>query len=116
MRMSGLPSVSGNGSALVRPDGVALQFVTVVTEDGWKRRPAVFRATEAGSWWAFMSYITPEVDDGAGRADRSPADPVLAAPLFLSAGDPFALGPHPVLAPRPARPDRDALDRGLRLG
>jgi hypothetical protein len=71
MKMSGLPSVSGNGSPLVRPDGVALQFVTVVTEDGWHRRPAVFRATEAGTYWAFMSYITPEIDDGAGRADRT---------------------------------------------
>jgi hypothetical protein len=71
MRMSGLPSVSGNGSALVRADGVALQFVTVVTEDGWHRRPAVFRAAEAGAPWAFMSYITPELDDGAGWADRS---------------------------------------------
>ena len=71
MRMTGLPSVSGNGSPLVRPDGVALQFVTVVTENGWKRRPAVFRATEGGGAWAFMSYITPEVDDGAGWADQT---------------------------------------------
>ena len=36
----GLPSVTGGASPLVRPDGVHLLFMTVVTDDGWKRRPA----------------------------------------------------------------------------
>lgn len=67
----GLPSVTGGGSPLVRPDGVHLLFMTVVTDDGWKRRPAVFRAKEDGSNWAFMSYITSPRDDGAADHDRS---------------------------------------------
>lgn len=67
----GLPSVSGNASPLVRPDGVSLLFQVVVTDDGWKRRPAVFRAKEGGSNWAFMSYITSPDDDGAADHDRS---------------------------------------------
>lgn len=71
MRTDGLPSVSANASPLVRPDGVALQFVTVVTDDGWRRRPAVFRATEGGAIWAFMAYVTPETDDGAAWTDRT---------------------------------------------
>ncbi len=67
----GLPSVTGGASPLVRPDGVHLLFMTVVTDEGWKRRPAVFRAKEDGSNWAFMSYITSPRDDGAADNDRS---------------------------------------------
>lgn len=67
----GLPSITGGGSPLLRPDGVHLLFMTVVTDEGWKRRPAVFRAKEDGSNWAFMSYITHPVDDGAADHDRS---------------------------------------------
>lgn len=67
----GLPSVTGSGSPLLRPDGVHLLFMTVVTDDGWKRRPAVFCAKEDGSNWAFMSYITNPQDDGAADNDRT---------------------------------------------
>lgn len=67
----GLPSVTGGASPLVRPDGVHLLFMTVVTDEGWKRRPAVFRSKEDGSNWAFMSYITAPADDGAADHDRS---------------------------------------------
>ena len=82
----GLPSVSGHASPLVRPDGVSLLFMTVVTEDGWKRRPAVYAAVQGGAYWTFMSFITPEFDDGAGWADRS-------LPLRFS--------PHRYFYPRP---------------
>lgn len=66
----GFTSVSGSASPLVRTDGVQLLFMTVVTDDGWKRRPAVFRAKEDGSNWAFMSYITHPDDDGAADHGR----------------------------------------------
>lgn len=82
----GLPSVSGHASPLVRPDGVHLLFMTVVTEEGWRRRPAVYRAVEGGSSWSFMSFIAPAVDDGAAYADRS-------LPLRFS--------PHRYFYPRP---------------
>lgn len=67
----GLPSVSGNASPLVREDGVSLLFMTVVTDDGWKRRPAVYAAVEGGAYWTFMSYITSPYDDGAADNDHS---------------------------------------------
>ena len=67
----GLPSLTGCASPLLRPDGVHLLFMTVVTDEGWKRRPAVFRVKDDGSNWAFMSYITPPADDGAADHDRS---------------------------------------------
>jgi len=67
----GLPSVSGHASPLVRPDGVSLLFVTVVSDDGWKRRGAVYAAVEGGAFWTFMSFITPNQDDGAADNDRS---------------------------------------------
>lgn len=86
----GLPSVTGSASPLVRPDGVHLLFMTVVTDDGWKRRPAVFRAKEDGSNWAFMSYITSPYDDGAADNDRS-------LPIRFSGHRYFY--PRPVLLP-----------------
>lgn len=68
---AGLPSVSGHASPLVRADGVCLTFMTVTFDEGWRRRPAVFAATEGGTTWAFMSFITPLHDDGAAENDRS---------------------------------------------
>lgn len=82
----GFQSVSGHGSPLVRADGVSLLFVTVVTDDGWKRRPAVYRAVEGGAFWSFMSFITSPDDDGAAASDRS-------LPLRFS--------PHRYFYPRP---------------
>jgi hypothetical protein len=34
---AGWPSLSGHASAIVRPDGASLVFMTAVTDDGWKR-------------------------------------------------------------------------------
>jgi hypothetical protein len=68
---AGFPSVTGHASPLVRKDGVSLLFLTVVTDDGWKRRPAVFAAFDGGTNWTFVSYITPGQDDGASDNDRS---------------------------------------------
>jgi hypothetical protein len=66
----GLPSLSGHASALVRPDGVSLIFMTAVSEEGWKRRPVVYASTDNGVHWTFMSMMTPGVDDGAADSDR----------------------------------------------
>ena len=67
----GLPSLSGHASALVRPDGVSLIFMTAVSEDGWKRRPVVYASVDQGAYWTFMSTMTPAVDDGAADSDRN---------------------------------------------
>ena len=86
----GLPSVSGHASPLVRPDGVSLLFMTVVSEEGWKRRGAVYAAVEGGAYWTFMSFITPNTDDGAADNDRS-------LPLRFSGHRYFY--PRPILLP-----------------
>lgn len=67
----GLPSLSGHASAVVRPDGVSLIFMTAVSEDGWKRRPVVYASVNGGAFWTFLSVMTPAVDDGAADSDRS---------------------------------------------
>lgn len=69
--MVGLPSLSGHASALVRPDGVSLLFLTAVFEEGWQRRPAVYASVAGGAFWTFVAFITPKRDDGAADSDRS---------------------------------------------
>jgi hypothetical protein len=67
----GFPSLSGHASAIVRPDGVSLVFMTAVSDDGWKRRPVVYRSVDDGTRWTFLSAMTPVVDDGAADSERS---------------------------------------------
>jgi len=67
----GFPSLSGHASAVVRPDGVSLIFLTAVFENGWKRRPCVYASVDGGAFWTFLSFITPNADDGAADSDRS---------------------------------------------
>ncbi len=67
----GLPSLSGQASAIVRPDGVSLVFMTAVSDDGWKRRPVVYASVNNGAFWTFLSFITPATDDGAAEPDRT---------------------------------------------
>jgi hypothetical protein len=62
---TGLPSLSGHGSANVREDGVSIVAMTTVTPDGWSRRPLVYASADNGASWNFLSFITPEQDDGA---------------------------------------------------
>jgi hypothetical protein len=69
--MVGLHGLSGHGSSLVRPDGVSLVFLTAISADGWKRRPVVFASIEGGSNWTFLSFIAPNIDDGAADSDRT---------------------------------------------
>lgn len=86
----GFQSVSGNASPIVRADGVHLIFVTIVSDDGWTRRPAVYAAVEGGAYWKFVSFITPKQDDGAADNDHS-------LPLRFSAHRYFY--PRPILLP-----------------
>lgn len=59
------PAVSGNGSSMVRADGVSLLFLTAISVDGWIRRPMVYAYSEEAMTWRFLSMITPKRDDGA---------------------------------------------------
>jgi len=68
---AGFPSLSGHASAVVRPDGISLVFMTAVSADGWKRSPVVYASIDDGANWMFLSMMTPRADDGAGDGDRS---------------------------------------------
>jgi len=57
--LDGLHSLSAINSALVRPDGRCLLFLTLVSEDGWTRRPLVYASTDDGAEFHFLSFITP---------------------------------------------------------
>lgn len=60
----GLPSISAQGAAVARIDGVSLLALTMVTPDGWTRRPLVYASANGGANWNFLSFMTPEQDDG----------------------------------------------------
>jgi hypothetical protein len=66
--LDGLHSLSAINSALVRPDGRCLLFLTLVSEDGWTRRPLVYASTDDGAEFHFLSFITP-LRDPFGAAD-----------------------------------------------
>jgi hypothetical protein len=68
--MGGLPSLSGQGSTSVRADGLSLVAMTSVTPDGWTRRPLVYASENGGASWKFLSFITPEQDDGSAVSAR----------------------------------------------
>lgn len=60
--LDGLHSLSAINSATVRPDGRCLLFLTMISEDGWNRRPLVYGSTDDGTEFHFLSFITPERD------------------------------------------------------
>ncbi|MEV5410405.1 sialidase family protein [Thermopolyspora sp. NPDC052614] len=60
--LDGLHSLSAINSATVRPDGRCLLFLTLISEDGWNRRPLVYGSTDDGTEFHFLSFITPERD------------------------------------------------------
>ena len=68
--MGGLHSLSGQGSTSVRADGLSLIALTSVTADGWTRRPLVYASENGGGSWKFLSFITPEQDDGSAVSAR----------------------------------------------
>jgi hypothetical protein len=67
--MSGLPSLSGQGSSMARADGMNLLALTSVTPDGWTRRPLIY-ASPDGRRWHFLSFMTPIQDDGAAVSEK----------------------------------------------
>lgn len=68
--MGGLHSLSGHGSVCARADGVGLIALTRVTPDGWTRRPLLYASADGGRTWQFLSFITPEQDDGSAVSAR----------------------------------------------
>jgi hypothetical protein len=56
--MAGMTSLSGQGSAAVRSDGMCLLALTAVLPDGWTRWPLLY-ASPDGIRWDFLSFITP---------------------------------------------------------
>jgi hypothetical protein len=68
--MCGLPSLSGNGSAMVRSDGMSLIGLAMTTDGGWVNRPLVY-ASRDGMEWRFLSFITPESGVGSAVSDRA---------------------------------------------
>lgn len=68
--MGGLPSLSGNGSSMVRSDGMNLIGLAMTTEGGWVNRPLVY-ASRDGVAWRFLSFITPMGNEGSAVSDRS---------------------------------------------
>lgn len=83
--MSGLHSLSGQGSSMVRADGMSLVALTAVFANGWKRRPLIY-ASRDGIDWNFLCFMTPEHDDGQGVSD------MVGSPRF---------GAHRYFYPRP---------------
>jgi hypothetical protein len=60
--LDGLVSTTGIHSSLVRPDGRCLLFMFEVDKNNANRRPVVFRSSDDGTQFHFLSYITPKVD------------------------------------------------------
>jgi len=58
----GMPGISSNSSQMVRADGRSMLFLTMISKDGWNRRPMVFLSTADRSTWHFQSFVTPEHD------------------------------------------------------
>src|SRR5690606_35299822 len=48
--MGGLPTLSGNGSSMVRSDGMNLLGLAMTTEDGWVNRPLVYGSRDGVEW------------------------------------------------------------------
>jgi hypothetical protein len=67
--LSGLPSLTGHGSSMLRSDGMNLLGLTVTTEGGWNNRPLVY-ASPDGVEWRFLSFITPASGEGSAMSDR----------------------------------------------
>ena len=60
--LDGLYSLAAVESATVRPDGRCLLFLNAVTKPGAASRPVVFRSTEDGTSFRFLSQVTPPDD------------------------------------------------------
>jgi BNR repeat-like domain len=85
MPMTGLHSLSGQASTIVREDGMSLVALTAVTPDGWTRRPLIY-ASPDGVQWNFLCFMTPQNDDGQAVSEK------IGSPRF---------GAHRYFYPRP---------------
>jgi hypothetical protein len=66
----GLQSLSAINSSTVRPDGRCLLFMFEVSKDGSNRHNLVYRSTDDGTSFQFLSFITPKDDPfAAGTGD-----------------------------------------------
>lgn len=57
--LDGLYSLAAVESATVRPDGRCLLFLSAATRPGAPSRPLVYRSTEDGTSFHFLSFVTP---------------------------------------------------------
>jgi len=87
--MDGLPAVSTNSSQMLRSDGRSLLMLTMVSQDGWSRRPMAFLSTADQSSWHFLSFVTPK-EDAYGAADGD----------WAKLASSFAFGGHRWFYPR----------------
>jgi hypothetical protein len=87
--LDGHPAISANSSQMVRSDGVSLLFLTMVSRDGWSRRPMVYASVPDRSTWHFLSFMTPK-DDPYGAADGD----------WANLASSFAYGGHRWFYPR----------------
>jgi Neuraminidase (sialidase) len=87
--LDGLPAVSSNSSQMLRSDGRSMLLLTMVSRDGWTRRPMVYLSTPDQSTWHFLSFITPK-DDPFGAADGD----------WANTASSFAFGGHRWFYPR----------------
>ncbi len=69
MPMSGLQSLSGQGSAIFRSDGMCLVALTAVSDEGWTRRPLIY-ASPDGVSWNFLCFMTPRQDSSQAASER----------------------------------------------
>jgi hypothetical protein len=60
--LEGLPAASTNSSQMVRSDGRSLVMLTMISADGWTRRPMAYLSTTDQSTWRFLSFVTPKED------------------------------------------------------
>jgi BNR repeat-like domain len=60
--LDGLHSACTNSSQMVRSDGRSLLMLTMVTADGWSRRPMAYLSTPDLATWHFLSFVTPKED------------------------------------------------------
>lgn len=66
--LDGLYSLSAVESSTVRPDGQCLLFLSGISREGGILRPLVYRSTDDGTAFHFLSYITPDEDSRVGAA------------------------------------------------
>ena len=121
--LDGLPGVSSNSSQMVRSDGRSMLLLTMITQDGWSRRPMVFLSTADQSTWHFLSFITPKEDPVRRRRWRLGETGLFLRlrwpSLVLSTRRAAAQRAHPVHAALPAQSagrhvERDVLQRRRR--